>query len=103
MKNVLIISLLNKEDQSAQFSNRKIPLCPGSAQIVKNLDELVNRCSDKIASIRGFTEESRNTSRIESKYNSLNIMKSVEESAIEANKIKIKYPKKKSRKIKGTR
>jgi hypothetical protein len=95
--------IAKKQDQSAQFFNRKIPLCPGSAHIVKNLDELVSKCSEKIASIRNFADDSRNTSRIESKYNSLNFMKSVEDNAIEANKIKIKQPKKKTRKIKGTK
>jgi len=95
--------ITKKQASSKKFDSRKVPICPGSASIIKNLDELVNKCSQKIFKVRNFGENgSRNSSRIEEKHNSLNYLKEVEESAINANRLNIKKPKQKAkRKIKG--
>jgi hypothetical protein len=71
-------------------------MCPGSASIINNLDDLVDKWSQKISNVRKFADiDFSNTSRIDTKYNSVNDIKNVQAKALNTNKLKIKQPNKK--------
>ena len=64
-------------------------MCPGTINIINNLDDLVDKWNQKISLVRRAAEDgSRNTLRIETKYNSLNLPRKSEEVVIKSNRIK---------------
>lgn len=81
----------------------KVEICPGSKTIIRDLDSLVDKCTDKINSVRSHSKsESITTSHIEAKYNALTFVRQAEAKSIKRNKIIIKKPKtQRKRKIRG--
>jgi len=90
---------LKKTQIAHQSSAQKVKICPGSATIIKNLDELVGKCSDKIDHVRNFSNSgTRNNSHITEKHKSLSFIRQKETIALKANKINVKKNKSQAKK-----
>ena len=84
-----------KEQAISQSNIHKVKICPGSANILKNLHNLAEKWSDKVAQVRAFWSVGRgDTSNINSKFNNLTTQMKWEKKALKANKLKIKKTKK---------
>lgn len=81
----------------------KVEICPGSKNIIRDLDSLVDKCNDKINSVRSHSKsESTTKSHIEAKHNALTFVRQAEAKSIKKNKLIIKKPKKqRKKKIRG--
>lgn len=92
-----------KEHYDAQNSNYKVEMCPGSTNIIYNLDDLVDKCNEKISSVREYAHlSSRNSQYDAQKFNTINFTKDAEVNAMKSNRLNIRKPKlSKKRKIKG--
>lgn len=77
-------------------------MCLGSVNIINNLDDLVDKWNEKISLVRRHAGDGRqNTTRIETKYNSLNLPTHFDGIVFSSSKIKQKDNSKQTRKIKG--
>ena len=84
--------------------NYKISLCPGSANIVNNLDDLVERCNQKISKVRAYANPgSRNSIISKKSYNTIiPVQQDFNDSAMKFKNMNIKKPmSSKKRKIKS--
>ena len=86
-----------------QSGGSKVEMWPGSKSIIRELDWLVDKCTDKINSIRSHANiELKNASNIESKQSALIHVKHAEAKAIKKNRLIIKKTKlHKKKKIRG--
>lgn len=83
-----------KDQVSRQTNIQKVAICPGSANILRNLDNLVDKWSDKIEEVRHYSSKQNRNTNINVKYSSLSSQILSEKKAFKANKLKFKVKKK---------